>query len=336
MKTNFDHKAKKPFLTESYECYFPMHYVIDIGNVCNLKCPFCFTGVKSPGIKRDLMSLDSFRIIFDKIKPYAKHIDLYNWGEPFLNKDVLQMFSLCSEHKIHSHIDCTLSSLDLTDEYAEDIVRSGISSMLISMDGITQATYEKYRVGAKLDRVLRNIDKLMKAKERLNMVTPKIGWSYYIHKYNEHEIEKAQLVAKELGINIWFKLLACSEDWKSSLHRNPTNILNIPSWVKEHYPLPHHHEFQELQFHDNVKKVMSACRQPFQTMTINWDGSVTPCTAVTGKEFLMGNLLNNELQDVWNNLAFRKSREFLINYGSKQNTCSVCEQQACPLSQKFY
>ncbi|MDD8058715.1 radical SAM protein [Shewanella metallivivens] len=322
------------FVTDDYHCFLPLHYVIDIGNICNLQCPFCFTGVRSPGIKRKTMSLNNFKIIFDKIKPFARQIDLYSWGEPFLNKYFLDIVFLCSQKNIHTHIDSTLSSMDMDSDYCEKLVKSGLSSIFISLDGTTQDIYQKYRVGASLDRSLQNIRNLIAAKKKLGKTTPNLAIAFYVHKYNEHQIESAKRLADELNIKVWFKLLACSSDWQSSLHNTSSHYFDIPDWVTQYYPLPHHPQFDDIKFHQNVQNVISACRQPFNSMVINWDGSVTPCTTVTGDQYVIGNMLENELIDVWNNVNYQRSRKFLLNYGAPQNTGSVCQSQSCPLTKK--
>lgn len=324
-----------PFIANDYSCHFPLHYVIDTGNVCNLECPFCYTGAKTPGITKGLMSLEHFKIIFEKIKPHAKQIDLYNWGEPFLNKDLLKMISLCSEAGIHTHIDSTLSTIDMSDYDAQSLVKSGISSLFVSIDGITQEVYEKYRVGGKVDRVINNIRKINVAKTNLGSQTPKLAMAYYIHKFNEHQINDATKLAEELKIKIWYKPLACPPNWQSSYHLDFHAFFPQPEWVTQYYPLPHHSQFDKIIFHKNIKTVISACRQPFNSMVINWNGDVTPCTTVTGTEYVIGNLLLDDLDNVWNNLEHKKCREFLLNYGNQQTTKSVCETRPCPLVMKF-
>ena len=54
---------------------------IEITNICNLKCAFC------PPHKREnrFMSLDEFKLILEKIKPYSEYIYLHVKGEPMLH-----------------------------------------------------------------------------------------------------------------------------------------------------------------------------------------------------------------------------------------------------------
>ncbi|WP_282158721.1 hypothetical protein [Shimia thalassica] len=37
---------------------------------------------------RGYLSREDFHIILEKIRPHAQMVQLFNWGEPFMNKDV--------------------------------------------------------------------------------------------------------------------------------------------------------------------------------------------------------------------------------------------------------
>jgi len=145
--------------------------ILEVSGLCNARCPYCMTG-KEPihGRKKTFMSLNKVKDVIERLN-YLEIVkrnalfELYNWGEPFLNKDILNMITLCKEAGIHTHIDSTLSSMDFSEDYAERLVHSGISSIFVSIDGTTQEVYEKYRVGGNIDRVINNIQKINYAKK---------------------------------------------------------------------------------------------------------------------------------------------------------------------------
>jgi len=101
---------------------------------------------------------ETFDIILRKIEPHARFVCLFNWGEPFLNKNLLYMVRALSERGIKSHLDSNLSLRDFSDREAQEIVRSGLFSLFASIDGVTQESYEKYRVGGNVERALGNCD----------------------------------------------------------------------------------------------------------------------------------------------------------------------------------
>src|SRR5438552_2500457 len=67
----------------------PYIFTVDTGNVCNLRCPLCPTGYHGLQRPQALMTLGTFQAVLDKIRPFAIEVILHNWGEPFLNPDIL-------------------------------------------------------------------------------------------------------------------------------------------------------------------------------------------------------------------------------------------------------
>jgi radical SAM protein with 4Fe4S-binding SPASM domain len=322
-----------PVLSKTYECPLPDHYYLDTGNICNLRCPFCFTGLERSELSKGFLSKETFDVIFDQIRPHAKVVGMYNWGEPFLNENLLHFASVFSRHGIHSQIDSNLTLRDFTDEDAAAIVRSGLSQIFASIDGASQTTYEKYRVGGRIDRALGNLSRIVRAKERLRSSTPDVGWNFLINKFNEHEIDKAREMARDMGVAIEFKLMSCwDESWKSSFHRaEEARASGAPEQIGVNArPLPV--ALEKLQLHPRLREW---CSQPFAFMVINWDGNVMPCCSVFGDEYTLGNLLEESIEDVWNNAKLRACRKFLYNYGPRQNTGSVCETMPCPVALKY-
>src|SRR5512135_3607653 len=69
---------------------YPAAVCIDPVNICQLKCPLCPTGADRLNYEREMMPLATFKIVICNL-PFIKKIDLFNWGEPFLNPDILEM-----------------------------------------------------------------------------------------------------------------------------------------------------------------------------------------------------------------------------------------------------
>lgn len=313
-------------------CSFPQHYYIDIGNYCNLRCPFCVTGAGEGTAKKGFMSLDNFSVIFNKIKGHAKLIALYNWGEPFLNREVLEIIRVAKGRSIKVHIDSNLSMKEFTDEYCDRIVESGLYSLFASVDGVTQGAYETYRVRGNVDRVFRNIKRLNVAKLRAQSEYPIIGWQFHVSAFNEHEMAAAEEKAAKMGVGIVFKRLNSPDPkWWSTLHEQSQMVLKGLEWFNRTYSPQKNEELSKLQLHPAM---VNPCSQLFGTMTIAWDGEVMPCTCVEGPAYSMGNMLTSSLAEVWNGSEFRKSREFVLNFGPLQHTGSVCERLTCPIVNK--
>lgn len=314
-------------------CRLPGHYYIDIGNYCNLRCPFCVTGARMAKTPKGFMTHEAFEIIFNKIKNHAELISLYNWGEPLMNRDLLPIIRSAASQSARVHIDTNLSTHDLSDEECEALVKSGLYSLFASIDGATQETYQKYRVRGRIERVFRNLEKIIAAKLRLASPWPVLGWQFHVHAFNEHEMTQAREKAFELGIGIVFKRLNSPDrEWHSSIHEDAFMILSGEAWFRQTYMPPENPDFNSQDLHPAVR---SPCSQLFGTMTVAWNGDVMPCTCVEGPDYTMGNLLEQDLHDIWNGRSFADSRKFIVDYGPRQLGHSICETRACPIEQKY-
>jgi radical SAM protein with 4Fe4S-binding SPASM domain len=321
------------YLAFDYTCPTPRHFLIETGNICNLQCPFCLTGARLNKSPKGFMSLEHYQSILNKISPYAELLYLYNFGEPFLNQNIYEMIRLSATQNINTSI-CSNLSLAQLDHTA--IVQSGLLQLSVSIDGASQKTYGKYRVGGDLELVFNNIKKLQEAKRDLHSRTPDITWNFLINKFNEHEQDAAKEIAAALGVPIQFNLMyVWDPEWESSLHPKGGQYgflkdSAIADYAKASRGLPV--ALDHIVLHPNIPAV---CKQVFTIMAIHWDGLVFPCGAISDERFALGNLLESNLEELWNNAHYRKCRQFLYHYGQPQGTNSVCENINCSLISKY-
>ena len=73
---------------------------IEITNICNLNCSFCKRTTKP---KRS-MTIDEFKMVIDKIKPYTDYVYLHVQGEPLLHKDLEEILLICEKNDIKVNI----------------------------------------------------------------------------------------------------------------------------------------------------------------------------------------------------------------------------------------
>src|ERR1700728_2774383 len=84
----------------------PVMLRVDICTGCQLKCPACPTaaGKIAETLGTGRMSVEKFRQLLDD-NPAIKHVELSNWGEIFLNKDLAEIVQYASERGIKLHAD---------------------------------------------------------------------------------------------------------------------------------------------------------------------------------------------------------------------------------------
>lgn len=132
--------------------YFPNKLTIDIGNVCNLKCSLCPTGRGDESASRGLMKFGEFKKIIDEVGGYLTNLELHNWGEPLLNKDLIPMIQYAKDRNIPVCISTNLTILDK--EMAEALISTYIDKIFVSCDGASPETYSKYRIGGDFHQVM--------------------------------------------------------------------------------------------------------------------------------------------------------------------------------------
>ncbi|MGD8398005.1 MAG: radical SAM protein, partial [Anaerolineae bacterium] len=177
----------------------PYHYFIDPINVCNLRCPLCPTGRGVLARPRGRMDLEDLKRIVDEIAPYAYRIELYNWGEPLLHPDILEMIRYARGKRIMVGLSSNLNRLDR--ETAQQLVTSGLSQLVVSIDGADQETYAAYRRRGQLDRVLENLGLLVEARQALGSRTPFLIWRMLVGRHNETQVEDVARLAHEMGVD---------------------------------------------------------------------------------------------------------------------------------------
>lgn len=294
----------------------PYILLIDPLNTCNLRCPFCATGQGNLPLKPGRMRLADFRRLIDEIAPHTFKIDLYNWGEPFLHKDILPMVTHAHSRRISTAISSNLNVLP--EGGGEAIVRSGLDDLVVSCDGLTQETYEQYRVRGTLKNVVDNLRDVSEARRRLGRKNPTIEFQFLVFKHNEHEVSRVHDFARELGADV-VRIQKPFVNLASADIRPADN----PDYVRGEYLDAGKDQSDRLDIfspHADQEACASAnpppirCFWPWRSMVINWNGQVDPCC---GKNYLesFGNVFETPFADIWNGPEYRFARRWITGRG---------------------
>jgi radical SAM protein with 4Fe4S-binding SPASM domain len=296
---------------------YPYYYLIDVCNVCNLRCPLCPTGYEALGRTQGLMSFAEYKRILDKVKPYALVTSLYNHGEPFLNKDIFSIIDYTSRSNIATNVSSNFNWPVKFDP--RDIVRSGLEYLTISLDGTSQETYQQYRVRGDFKEVIENIKAVVAARKELKSRTPFLEWQFIVFKHNEHEQERAKELAAELGVDL---LRFTSPGVPPELMGD--RVLS-EKWMPEN---PTYWELNPKIVDSQGYLFDQTCFYLYRSMTFYPGGGVSPCCFTHDKNHDFGNILESELDEIWNNERFRSARMLFSKKKSEEQRveviCDVC------------
>ena len=305
----------------------PSWFSLEISSHCNLKCPFCPTGNGTiPMAGRRNMDKAVFDVIFERIKPYAQVVQLYNWGEPFMHKGLYDFIERFTAAGIETQISSNLSVRTFDEEELEQLVRSGLTSILASIDGVTQEVYEIYRRNGKVSRALTNLRNIEATKMRLGAQTPHMIWGFYVNRHNDHQIPAARRMAKEIGVDLWFKDLSCPEDFQTPLLKSYPDLFKAPEGVHHSWRGRRNAALPPFELSRELPQTCGVCRIPFEMMVIDVDGDVSPCTVAMRKEMVVGSLLTDSLADIWL-LRMARNRKQLLDLTTRQegSQCLGCK-----------
>ncbi len=298
----------------------PKMISLDPTNHCELKCPLCPTGLRDKSVERGSMKLEQFKPVIDRLGKWLQSVNLYSWGEPLINKSLPEMIVHSAKH----HGIRTITSVHLnhlTEEQAEALVTSGLDKLIVSVDGATQEVYEKYRVGGNIETVFKNMKMLVEAKNRNNSNLD-IVWNYLVMKQNEHEMEEAKKIAADIGVDISFgKMRTNLKD--DILSPADKNIEKDAQWI------PENPDFNPYDVNKKTRKnSITFCKRPWMEAFINWNGDVFPCgCVVTEEKYSMGNIFEQEFEEVWNGEKYVAARSELLGKPNNLETiCHICKR----------
>jgi MoaA/NifB/PqqE/SkfB family radical SAM enzyme len=271
---------------------------IDASTICQLKCPECSTTkgvIKNGIIGTGYLSFLNFKKFLIKNKQ-IKNVELSNWGEIFLNPELLEIIKYAFENRVKLTAGNGVNFNNVSDELIEALVKYKFGYINFSIDGASQETYVKYRVNGNYDNVINNIKRLNYYKSKYKSELPKLSWQFILFGHNEHEILKVKSLCKELNMVFNPKLnfseyspINNVEKVKKETGLNAVTRIDYKNKNKKHYKRP--------------------CCQLWFSPQISWDGKMLGCCVNKWKSF--GNVFELGLFTVLNSQLYQKTLSIL-------------------------
>ena len=280
---------------------------------CNLRCPECPSGLRSFTRPTGMLKDDFFKETIDQLYKDLLYLVFYFQGEPYLNPAFLDMVKYASSKKIYTAT--STNAHYLNDQIAKKTVESGLDRLIISVDGSTQETYEKYRIGGKLDKVLEGAANVVKWKKQLKSKTPFIIFQFLVVRHNEHQIADIKKLAKEIGVDEVRLKTAQVYDYE-----NDPNQL-IPTLEK--YSRYRKDKTGTMKFKGRNDR---HCWRLWHDPVITWDGSVVPCCFDKDATHKLGSLKQNTFKEIWQNKEYQKFRTSVLHSRSNIDICTNCSE----------
>lgn len=261
------------FLFKLTKNSLPTKVRIEASTLCQLNCKSCYMRKSNSGTMGNgfLKFIDFKRFI--QCNPFVREIELSNSGEIFLDPDLIHILECAFENDIALYADNGVNFNTASDEIIEALVKYQFRHITFSIDGASQEIYSLYRINGNFNNVIKNITKLNSYKKKYNSEIPELKWQYIIMEHNENDVIKAKEMAKELNMEIAFKLT-----WDDDYIPKNREMLIKETGLKF---------LTRKEMFESEKKLYNyeMCLQLWKSPQINYDGRLLGCCSVYTDDF---------------------------------------------------
>lgn len=279
---------------------------------CNLRCPECPSGKREFTRETGMLEEDFFKKTIDELAGKLTYLTFYFQGEPYLNPKFLDMVKYASCKGIYTAT--STNAHFLNDKKAKETVESGLDRLIISIDGTTQETYESYRVGGSLDKVIEGGRNIVKWKKQLNSSTPHIIFQFLVVKPNQHQLKEVEDLCAEIGANELRFKTAQVYDYENGNELIPT----IEKYSR--------YKRKKDGTYTLKNKMVNHCWKLWNSSVITWDGKVVPCCFDKDAQHQFGSLKQDSFKNVWRNKNYFNFREAVMKSRSSVDICKNCSE----------
>ena len=306
----------------SYAPAMPVHVTIEPTTACNARCPVCETGANILSRPKGTLDFLHFQRVVDQIAHSTNTLLFYFMGEPFLNKDAYDMVKYAKTNGIYV---ATSTNGDFVDP--DKLVDCGIDMVYFQIGGMTESTHQVYRINSELARVIPNLEATIAAKrakygnklsaDQFREAAPKIVLGLIVMKHNEHEIPEFLAWSDRIGAdqsNIVSPVVRSIEQGKTYLPDDDK------FWLYDRELFNKNGTLVPKPAHQND------CTLIWNSTVITWNGDVVPCCRDPLGKFVMGNVFEKPLRQIWNNDKYRAFRKRLLTNQNSIGICRLCTE----------
>jgi radical SAM protein with 4Fe4S-binding SPASM domain len=296
--------AKSPIVN-----YVPQDVSIELTNTCNFSCSFC--PQSDPNhfnvVTRSALVPEKAAILLAKLRAGGVTTNVIHWtldGEPFVNKHIVEIFSLAIEHDWRHFIFST-NGFFCTPERIDSLPSAGgQATYVLSIDFCSdKALFEQHRgTPNSWEKVRDNIQHIL-ASPSLSHVSLQVTdiSSFAIHDH-------AELRQRLTDLQNCFP--------KSERLRIGSRIFHNATG----------HVSGLLEEKKTTSTSYNLCPYPWTSMVIASNGDVVACCRDLQHKTVLGNLFKEDLMAIWNGEKYQAMRKALAERRPEAvRACANCD-----------
>ncbi|MBU0755206.1 MAG: radical SAM protein [Planctomycetes bacterium] len=320
--------------------YRPPHLQVEPTDACNQKCGMCYRDRLIDKPVR--MDLEQYKAVLDDVRP--KNVNISGLGEPLLHKEIFDMVRYAKSRKIGVTFP---TNLTLAHKRVEELVKSGIDVLKVSLDAATKETYHAIRGTDHFERVVETIRAINALKEREGSLLPHLRVNYALQNLNYRElVPMIEMAAGLKAEAIYVQYLDYVEvddlkellvgdmrpdamrsllEQASTTARKRKIETNLPIWLRDLDIYA-----QKMASMGKEMPHYRKCHFPWISTFIEANGDVKACPIFTRKrgEGNLGNIFEMPFDKIWNGEPYKDLRRRLRGGERPLAPCRQCVPQS--------
>ena len=272
---------------------YPPNLQIEISSICNLRCVMCYQKDKTFSSKSNgfmgYMDFGLFKKIIDEVEGKLEAITFASRGEPTLNPE-LEKFLKYSEGKFLG-LKLNTNATILSEKIINILLSSDLETLVFSIDAANKEMYEKIRVNANFEKIIKNLE--------------------MFHKIKNKNYKKSKLKIRISGVLINDK-------------QNLKEIKNFYSGLADEFAFVNYNPW-ESAYENEINDIEEPCSDLWRRMFVWWDGKVNPCDYDYKSTLSVWNAKSMSIKDIWNSEIYNDLRnKHLTKNRKKIEPCARC------------
>ena len=316
-------------------------------SACNLKCRTCVRNSWTE--PTGFMEFSLFRKLLDDLQriPSLREMAFWGIGEPLYYGDIVEMVALAHARGLRTEI--VTNGLLLDKPMAKGLIKAGLDTLVVSVDGITAESYADIRCGGDLSHVRANVMELRHLREALSRTNPEVGIEFVVMQRNVDQLSELGYTAFSMGATfiVVTNLLPYTQELQgeilyglSARTGNDTprtfaypelllpRIDMRPEYMAPLLRLMHHVGRPKIGITASASADDDHC--PFVwrgSAAVSWTGDVSPCVALMHshrcfvldreksiRRYTVGNVREERIATIWKTKEYREFRRRVLKF----------------------
>jgi len=261
--------------------------------------------------KREVMSLEYFKKVVDRFLPYKEYfsfVTLHGCGEPLLDKTISEKVQYIKKMGFKG-IGFASNCQALSEEISTKLLSAGMDTLIASVDGFSKLVQERIRIGTDFDKIVENVQKYISLRDTMN--------------YSGRVL--IRFIRQQANFSEWPDFKAFWDQYIDKIKGDDVIKFDM------------HNCGARINNYENMKvidsEITESCCDVFERIIVFASGAYGFCSADQSGYFDLGNVIDNDPMEVFNNDIFSHYREHMLaNDILSLEYCCTC---SLPLSRHF-